>query len=168
MQALSQTAGRDLRPGQELQARLQLHGIEIESNESRVRTRWVVSLALLVAFVGIFNAMLMSITERFREIGTMKCLGALDGFIVKLFLIESLFQGIAGTLIGTVIGLLLTLCDASWKFGVYVWKAFPAGVIAFDLLVCMTIGVGLTVIAAVYPAWQAARMQPVEAMRVET
>ena len=48
---------------------------------------------MLVAFVGVLNAMLMSVTERFREIGTMKCLGALNSFIVKLFLIESLFQG---------------------------------------------------------------------------
>jgi putative ABC transport system permease protein len=156
---------------QNLEAKMKSNGVPTtpeEINNDRIQTRWLMGLALLVAFVGILNAMLMSVTERFREIGTMKCLGALDGLIVKLFLIESLFQGIAGTLIGTVIGLLLTLCDASWKFGVYVWKAFPTGVIAFDLLVCMTIGVGLTVIAAVYPAWQAARMQPVEAMRVET
>jgi hypothetical protein len=67
---------------------------EIESN--RIQTRWLMSLALLVAFVGILNAMLMSVTERFREIGTMKCLGALDSFIIKLFLIESLFQGGVG------------------------------------------------------------------------
>ena len=51
--------------------------------------------------------MLMSVTERFREIGTMKCLGALDGFIVKLFLIESLFQGMAGTVMGVLLGLVL-------------------------------------------------------------
>jgi predicted lysophospholipase L1 biosynthesis ABC-type transport system permease subunit len=152
---------------QELQSRLQLHGVEIESKDSRVRTIWVASLALLTAFVGILNAMLMSVTERFREIGTMKCLGALDGFIVKLFLIESVFQGVAGTLIGIALGLLLALSGTSWKFGVYVWKRFPAGMIAIDVLICLVIGVGLTVIAAVYPAWQAARMQPVEAMRVE-
>jgi predicted lysophospholipase L1 biosynthesis ABC-type transport system permease subunit len=151
---------------QELQSRLQLHGVEVESKDSRVRTIWVASLALLVAFVGILNAMLMSVTERFREIGTMKCLGALDGFIVKLFLIESVFQGVAGTLIGIALGLLLALSETSWKFGVYVWKSFPAGMIAIDVLICLLIGVGLTVIAAVYPAWQAARMQPVEAMRV--
>ena len=53
--------------------------------------------------------MLMSVTERFREIGTMKCLGALDTFIVKLFLLESTFQGLAGTSAGIVIGFALTL-----------------------------------------------------------
>ncbi|HTL29683.1 MAG TPA: FtsX-like permease family protein [Tepidisphaeraceae bacterium] len=168
MQALSQTAARDLRPGQELQALLQSHGVETESKDDRVRTRWVVSLALLVAFVGILNAMLMSVTERFREIGTMKCLGALDGFIVKLFLIESLFQGIAGTTLGVTIGLILGVAGALFNYGRFVWKAFPAGAIALGAVLCFVIGIGLTVIAAVYPAWQAARMQPVEAMRVET
>ncbi len=60
------------------------------------RTVWLVSLSLLVCLVGITNAMLMSVMERFREIGTMKCLGALDSFIMKLFLIESLVLGAAG------------------------------------------------------------------------
>ena len=155
---------------QKLEALLKSHGLATESGDvrnSRVQTRWVVALALLVAFVGILNAMLMSVTERFREIGTMKCLGALDGFIVKLFLIESLFQGIAGTLIGVLLGLLLGLSGAIASYGGHVWKSFPAGAIGSQVLFCFAIGVGLTVVAAVYPAWQAARMQPVDAMRVD-
>jgi putative ABC transport system permease protein len=156
---------------QKLDALLRSHGVATESSDvrnSRVQTRWVVGLALLVAFVGILNAMLMSVTERFREIGTLKCLGALDGFIVKLFLIESLFQGIAGTVMGVALGLLLGLGGALANYGGYVWKSFPIGAIGVHALLCFAIGVGLTVIAAVYPAWQAARMQPVEAMRVDT
>ena len=77
--------------------------------QRRIQTNWLIGLALLVAFVGILNAMLMSVTERFREIGTMKCLGALDSFIVKLFLIESFFQGGAGTVAGHPLGLLLSI-----------------------------------------------------------
>ena len=84
----------------EAQARMQ---------EERSKQTWLISLSLLVCVVGIANAMLMSVTERFREIGTMKCLGALDTFIVKLFLLESTFQGFAGTSAGIVIGFLLTL-----------------------------------------------------------
>ncbi|HIM09210.1 TPA: FtsX-like permease family protein, partial [Candidatus Poribacteria bacterium] len=64
---------------------------------------WLVTMSLIVCVVGIANAMLMSVTERFREIGTMKCLGALDGFIVRLFLLESAFQGFVGALIGALI-----------------------------------------------------------------
>ena len=68
---------------EEAQARMQ---------EESSKQTWLITLSLLVCVVGIANAMLMSVTERFREIGTMKCLGALDSFIVKLFLLESTFQ----------------------------------------------------------------------------
>jgi ABC-type lipoprotein release transport system permease subunit len=61
--------------------------------------------------------MLMSVTERFREIGTMKCLGALDGFIVKLFLLESLFQGAVGTTLGVLLGLLVSFAMALLSYG---------------------------------------------------
>ena len=76
--------------------------------QQRSKDTWLVVLSLLVCLVGIANAMLMSVTERFREIGTMKCMGALDGFIIKLFILESSFMGTAGTIIGVVVGLLLT------------------------------------------------------------
>jgi ABC-type antimicrobial peptide transport system permease subunit len=138
---------------------------EIQSN--RIQTRWLIGLALLVAFVGILNAMLMSVTERFREIGTMKCLGALDSFIIKLFLIESLFQGIVGTVVGIVLGTGLSMANLSSSYGVYAWKNVPWNSLVLCVVVCLTVGIVLTVAGALYPAWQAARMQPIEAMRVE-
>jgi putative ABC transport system permease protein len=134
---------------------------------SRTQTRWLVSLALMVAFVGILNAMLMSVTERFREIGTMKCLGALDGFIIKLFLIESLFQGVAGTAVGVIAGAALSAASLTTRYGGYAWRNAPWGALAGSLAACLAVGVVLTVAGAVYPAWQAARMQPIDAMRVE-
>lgn len=138
---------------------------EIES--AKIQNRWLLGLALLVAFVGILNAMLMSVTERFREIGTMKCLGALDSFIVKLFLIESLFQGIVGTVLGVVLGLVLSILLAAVTYGHYAFANLPWGQVLLAVGVSIVVGVGLTVAGAVYPAWQAARMHPVEAMRVE-
>ena len=138
---------------------------EIENNA--IQTRWMIGLALLVAFVGILNAMLMSVTERFREIGTMKCLGALDSFIVKLLLIESLFQGGAGTLLGAVLGLLLNILWISGQYGSYAWKMFPYASVLAAGGICLLVGVVLTVGGAVYPAYRAARMHPIEAMRVE-
>ena len=128
---------------------------------------WLVFLALLVCFVGIVNAMLMSVSERFREIGTMKCLGALDSFIVKLFLLESSFQGLTGTLIGIVIGFLLSLLRASLKYHGYTYQYFPGTDILISVGLSVLAGVVLSVLAAVYPARTAARMEPVEAMRVE-
>ena len=135
----------------------------------RTQTRWIVALALLVAFVGILNAMLMSVTERFREIGTMKCLGALDGFIIKLFLLESLFQGAVGTALGIVIGLVLSLVAMLISYGTLAFQ--DIGRTGLNVLggaaICLAVGIGLTVAGALYPAWQAARMQPIDAMRVE-
>lgn len=136
--------------------------------QSHTQTNWLLGLALLVAFVGILNAMLMSVTERFREIGTMKCLGALDGFIVKLFLIESFFQGMVGTILGVGLGLLLSIIGTSLAYGHFAWIQFPWHSIFMSAGFCFLIGVGLTVAGAVYPAWQAARMQPIEAMRAQT
>jgi len=162
---------RRLNGPEELRALMQSSGVSTEPRAvaaDRIQTRWLVGLALLVAFVGILNAMLMSVTERFREIGTMKCLGALDGFIVKLFVIESLFQGIVGTLIGIALGLALSFIGQSITYGRFAWMQVPWGSLAAAVGVCFLVGVALTVAGAVYPAWQAARMQPIEAMRVET
>jgi ABC-type lipoprotein release transport system permease subunit len=156
---------------QRLEAQMKASGVPstpTEIENSRVQKRWLVGLALLVAFVGILNAMLMSVTERFREIGTMKCLGALDSFIIKLFLIESLFQGVAGTLVGVVLGLGLSLFASFTSYGSYTFVNLPMGDLVLYFLLCTLVGVGLTVAGAVYPAWQAARMQPIEAMRVDT
>ena len=138
---------------------------EIESN--RIQTRWLIGLALLVAFAGILNAMLMSVTERFREIGTMKCLGALDSFIIKLFLIESLFQGVVGTIVGVLLGLSLSMANLSTSYGIYAWKNVPWSSVIWSIVMCFGVGIVLTVAGAVYPAWQAARMQPIDAMRVD-
>ncbi|CAN5439894.1 hypothetical protein BH09PLA1_BH09PLA1_19530 [soil metagenome] len=155
----------------QLQAALQSRGIatsprQIASN--RLQSRWLIGLALLVAFVGVLNAMLMSVTERFREIGTMKCLGALDSFIVKLFLIESLFQGIVGAVIGASLGVIVSLLSASLSYGQIVLHRVSWIHLAADVSLAILIGIALTSAGAIYPAWQAARMQPVEAMRVET
>ena len=158
-------------PRQQLAAQMQAKGVASTPQEiadARIQSRWLVALALLVAFVGILNAMLMSVTERFREIGTMKCLGALDGFIVKLFLLESLFQGVVGTVIGVVLGLALSLVSLAARYGEYAWKDVPVGQLMVRIGICLLVGIALTVAGAVYPAWQAARMQPIEAMRVET
>ena len=143
----------------EAQARMQ---------EEHSKQTWLISLSLLVCVVGIANAMLMSVTERFREIGTMKCLGALDTIIVKLFLLESTFQGFAGTSAGIVIGFLLTLGLALMDYGGYVVDYFPLGGIAESAGYALVVGTLLSLIGAMLPAYRAAKMEPVEAMRSDT
>jgi len=144
---------------EEAQARLQ---------EEQSKQMWLIGLSLLVCVVGIANAMLMSVTERFREIGTMKCLGALDSFIVKLFLLESTFQGVAGTAAGIAIGFLLTLGLALLDYGGFVIDYFPAAGIVQSALYALVAGTVLSLIGALLPAYRAEKMEPVEAMRSDT
>ena len=136
--------------------------------EERSKQTWLISLSLLVCVVGIANAMLMSVTERFREIGTMKCLGALDTFIVKLFLLESTFQGLAGTSAGILIGFSLTLGLALLDYGGYTFTYFPLTGIAESAGYALVVGTLLSLVGAMLPAYRAAKMEPVEAMRSDT
>lgn len=136
--------------------------------EEASKQTWLISLSLLVCVVGIANAMLMSVTERFREIGTMKCLGALDSFIVKLFLLESTFQGFAGTTAGIIIGFALTFLLGLLDYGGYVLDYFPLSKIAESAGYALVVGTSLSLIGAMLPAYRAAKMEPVEAMRSDT
>ena len=112
--------------------------------------------------------MLMSVTDRFREIGTMKCLGALDSFIIKLFLLESTFQGAAGTIVGILIGLILTLLLAFFDYGSFIFTYFPTVDIVRSAVASIIAGTLLSLIGAMLPAYKAAKMEPVEAMRSDT
>ena len=149
---------------------LERKGIAVEAQdvlEEKSKNTWLVVLSLLVCVVGIANAMLMSVTERFQEIGTMKCLGALDSFIIKLFLIESSFLGSLGTLMGIGIGLMLTILISMSNFGSAVFRYFPGLSVLESALYAFIIGSFLSVVAAIYPAYTAAKMEPVAAMRQE-
>lgn len=131
------------------------------------RQSLLVAISFLVCMVGIANAMLMAITERFREIATMKCLGATDGFILTQFLMEAGIQGAAGGAIGTVVGLLLSLAKGGWFYGGHMLWYFPALHLLVAVLACIVAGLLLATLASIYPSWIASRMAPMEAMRVE-
>ena len=140
---------------------------EADAAGQRVQMLWMVALALLISFVGIVNAMLMSVTERFREIGTMKCLGALDSFVMRLFLVESVFQGAAGAVVGVVLGLALAYGEGLAAYGLEVFRLVAPGEMLRVMAACFAAGLGITVLGALYPAYRAARMAPVMALRSE-
>ncbi len=173
----TQAPGALAQPGASPLLRLIARGLGAETETRDMRGIWLVTLSLMVCVVGITNAMLMSVTERFREIGTMKCLGALDKFVVKLFLIESSLQGVVGSLIGATVGFGLAFVRALFTYhvqdletGTSHWLAlqfFPGLRLAAWVGVALGVGIVLSVVAAIYPAFRAARMEPVQAMRVE-
>jgi hypothetical protein len=134
---------------------------------SSPKQRWLVILSLLVCVVGIVNAQLMAVTERFREIGTMKCLGALDRFILRLFILEAGIQGLAGAGMGALVGAVFSLINGWLRFGAVALNAVSWTSLAGSIFIAMTVGCLLSLLGVLYPALVAARMQPVEAMRVE-
>ena len=147
-------AGYDLEPG-------------ATSAGSSAKERWIVFLSLLVCVVGIVNAQLMAVTERFREIGTIKCLGALDSFVLRLFVIEAGMQGLAGAGAGSLLGGMAAMLSGLFRFGIVAWENVSWLAVAKSLTLATLVGCGLSLLGVLYPAIVAARMQPVEAMRVE-
>ena len=129
------------------------------------------SLALTVASLGIINTLAMAILERRREIGVLKALGAADRDVQRLFFAEAgamgLVGGIAGVFLGWLIGKTLT-------FGLNVYLArqqLPAidlsSVTWWMVLLAIAISVLVSLVAGIYPASRAARLDPVEALRYE-
>jgi len=131
------------------------------------RTLWLIIVSLMVCVVGITNAMLMSVTERFREIATMKCLGATDGFIMTNFILESCMQGLAGGTVGVVLGIVLGALRSLAGYGWLAMEQLPFVEVVSVAGLAIVLGAVLSALAAVYPAWIAARLAPMEAMRIE-
>jgi putative ABC transport system permease protein len=119
------------------------------------------SVALLVGGIGVMNIMLVSVTERTREIGVRKAIGARRSNILTQFLLEAVALAAVGGAIGVLLG-------SSIVLGVRLaFPSFPAAVsftlVALGVSVASMIGVFF----GVYPAWKAARLNPVEALRYE-
>jgi len=131
------------------------------------KDRWIVILSLLVCAVGIVNAQLMAVTERFREIGTMKCLGALDSFVLRLFLLEAGMQGLAGSLVGALMGGITGVLVGMMRFGVPALTYLRFEDVAASMGWSVLVGFILSLVGVSYPALVASRMPPVVAMRAE-
>lgn len=139
-----------------------------EARKAHFRNIWIVVIALFVTVIGITNSMLMSVTERFREIGTMKCLGAISRFVRQMFLIESSLVGLVGSVAGVIVGALFSVVAYAFTYGVgLVLESLDPVRMVLYMVVCMVVGVILAVLAALYPARFASRMLPANALRSE-
>ena len=144
----------------------ELKAREREARRMLFRTAWIIAISLLVTVIGITNAMLMSVTERFREIGTMKCLGALSAFIRQVFFIEASLLGVAGSVAGCLLGYGFAVLAYTLTYGFdLVGAALTLPQMALHMLLCTAAGVVLSVVAAIYPAGVASRMVPADALR---
>lgn len=139
---------------------------ERQAKTDQVRTVWIMSIAVLVTIISISNALLMSVTERFREIGTMKCLGALSSFIRRVFFVESALVGLVGSVSGAFLGLVFAVILYCFTFGwTLVLSSIPWLWMAVSFAGCIAGGVAAAVVAAIYPANFASRMVPATALR---
>ena len=120
----------------------------------------IAAISLLVGGIGLMNIMLVSVTERTREIGTRKALGAKNSAIRMQFIVESVIICLIGGIIGIIFGMLLGYAGASLL-------GFPAhpSVDAILIAVCFSMAIG--VFFGYYPANKAAKLDPIEALRYE-
>jgi ABC-type antimicrobial peptide transport system permease subunit len=133
--------------------------IAVNENMTRLLL-FVASISLIVGGVGIMNIMLVSVTERTREIGLRMAVGARARDILQQFLVEALVLCMTGGLIGIGVGRAISLA-------LRYFKNFPTetSVEAIIISVCVAAGVGI--IFGFYPAWKASRLDPIEALRYE-
>lgn len=137
-----------------------------DAKKDRFRTIWISVISLLVTVIGISNAMLMSVTERFREIGTMKCLGALSSFITRMFVMEATILGFVGGVGGVLAGAAFSLVIYGFLYGPeLVFASLPVMSLLGFGFVGLVMAVVLSIISTIYPARVAAGMVPATALR---
>jgi putative ABC transport system permease protein len=137
--------------------------VDLFNNFTRVA--WIVmvgiaSISLVVGGIVIMNIMLVSVTERTREIGIRKAIGAKQGDILKQFLVEAATLGALGGVIGVGLGVLAAKL-------VSLATPLPSAVELWSVLAGLFVASSVGIVFGLYPAWRAARLDPIAALRYE-
>ena len=124
-------------------------------------TAVVSSIGLLVGGVGVMNIMLMSVTQRTREIGVRKAIGARRRDVIWQFLTEAVVLTGAGGVIGVLLGIVISVVIHA------IWPRLPSSVPAWAVVLGVLVSMGVGLFFGIYPAVKAARLDPVDALRYE-
>ena len=140
----------------------------------------ILTLIVLVAAFGIASTLFMVVMEKTRDIAILKTMGARSGSIMKIFVLEGLIIGLAGTALGLLSGLLIannlepiidfvqkTTGKNFFNKDIYYLDHFPSHIVAADVTMVAVTAVVISFMATLYPAWQASKMLPAEALRYE-
>jgi putative ABC transport system permease protein len=138
----------------------------------------IAAISLLVAGVGIMNIMIVSLMERTREIGILKALGMKSRTVLAIFISEAVIIGVLGAVFGIGLGWLLANVAASvftgGGFAAATGRAATSGGFVINPVITPTVllgafgfGIVVSVIFAIYPAWRASKLKPVDALRYE-
>lgn len=141
-----------------------IEALEETTNTFVVFLGAIASISLLVGGIGIMNIMLVSVTERTREIGIRKAMGAKRNDILSQFLVEAVLLSLTGGFLGVALGLGLTQVLDGIKFGATTFNTSFSTNIA---LLSMAVSGGIGLFFGIYPAMQAAKLHPIEALRHE-
>jgi putative ABC transport system permease protein len=126
-------------------------------------------IAILIAMVGVINTILMSVHERFQEIGILKTIGAMPGDIFQLIWIETLLLCTTGGILGVALALALSKITELVIRNLLPYSPTGGLVLIDAKLVLFTLGaiLGIGLLSGLYPAWKAGRIRPLEAIRSE-
>lgn len=134
-----------------------------------VMTFFMKLMLIAIVLVSIMNVMIMAVYERIREIGTIAAIGTQPGRILALFLLEGLSLGVAGALLGNIVGAViifaLNVSHITYDFGRQKDLLLQASIDPVDLLVLSVIVIVIAVIGSLQPAFKASRMEPIKALR---
>ena len=130
----------------------------------------ILILIVLVAAFNIIGTLTMIVIEKSREIAILKTMGATKRSIMSIFIIQGVLIGIAGTIIGTPLGYGISVLIQNFftlPADVYYIAHIPVRINMYDIMLVGFSAIGISLLATLYPSWQAAKLDPVEALRYE-